>query len=545
MPQLIITPINKSFKNKFMIFIWKFLSTWSVLETTFYIYHRIHKRHYQKFSREPKQLQLKNKEQRKQIIQRLLNFCDVNKPGDRGAFKQFLRGWFLRSPLSEIKRGNIFKLFAWFMFYDFPSRLTTKKRKEVNSILNTIQEETKLQFNNNNNNNEYSNNNHPELTNTFQNRINVFQDETYPNTKCIRLNLDECKTSHRPLAVYALIGAINWVSRYLLGRRNFTRKSISNFKYWHRKPTPQQNKTTNDDPIFIFHGLGHGLIHYIGLLDSPRLKNREIIILELPHISIRIFESHYQPTEVSDITKIILNTHGYRQAVFVGHSFGTFCLTWCIKYQPEIIKSILLIDPTCLMLGIPKTAYQFLYTDPNSWYTKFQRFWFGREPGIAREMYRNFWWQCNSLFIEDIPSSTYLKSNKSNESKSKHEHEIFLKTGPFETKLDIASACYDSSGTTLDTDTKSIRDVISFTNTNNTNTNTNNIKIKVAIVLDGRDQLVPSAAIIRYLAVHGPKNGHNSSNLRILYFPENTHSNFMFDSYARREIMALVPWLCE
>ena len=74
-----------------------------------------------------------------------------------------------------------------------------------------------------------------------------------------------------------------------------------------------------------------------------------IILLELPHISLRICDNipdiHDQ---INSLCTIMDDVSGdFSKATFVGHSFGSIILSWMVQSRPERVGSCVFIGTLC------------------------------------------------------------------------------------------------------------------------------------------------------------------------------------------------------
>ena len=170
-----------------------------------------------------------------------------------------------------------------------------------------------------------------------------------------------------------------------------------------------ENEETTDAahrPIVFYHGVGVGLIGYAPMIFTleAATRNRPFFLVELPYVSMRLWETLPTPFETAELTCVMLNRHGFSKACFVGHSFGSISVTWVIKMQPHIVRSAVLLDPVALLLCFPKVAYNFVYKpldlwNPMAWILQFC----STELGMARVFYRHFWWYLNTLWVDELP----------------------------------------------------------------------------------------------------------------------------------------------
>jgi hypothetical protein len=82
--------------------------------------------------------------------------------------------------------------------------------------------------------------------------------------------------------------------------------------------TAKKKSANSARPIVFIHGLGHGLIYYLGFL--VRIRERPLLLLELPHVSTRMWERVPTPLDTVLGIQTILQEHNFRKAVFIGHS---------------------------------------------------------------------------------------------------------------------------------------------------------------------------------------------------------------------------------
>lgn len=369
----------------------------------------------------------------------------------------------------------------------------------------------------------------------------------------MRLTLETINAIHRPLCVYLFIMIMNYITKLLLTQAlGFRRKRIGGFTYWYKDYTKKMHifsKKSNDNnimkkssrklPLVFIHGLGQGLIHYLNFISD--IKNRDVFLLELSYISSRVGEHVPESKEVADTLSIILQEHNYSRAIFMGHSFGTFTITWCMKFHPNIVHSIMLIDPVTLLVCYPTTCYTFQYKKPDNIMSWIRSIAVSKELGVTRVMRRHFWWQDNCLFVEDIPTlstnlqeqdvtyfdtptsiglGTRTKFTKNNDTKSSKTNEgaLYLPFTPIPTEIDVYGifrkvlgypgkycyvepiSIYKTADDTIDAYRSIVPCSISNTNTKNTN---NNSYINITNISYNKDQ---------YLETYQSPNKYTNNN---------------------------------
>lgn len=181
---------------------------------------------------------------------------------------------------------------CWAIFYRFPAQLKLSEIAELESYVDDLE--------------EFSGHRFPLGLN--------------PDVKAIRLSLDPLRAVHRPAVLYCAVGLANSFARLILHCRGFIRKAHGGFNYWYRPAAPGSKLKY---PLVFTHGLGHGLVHYLHVL-TP-LKDRPLFLLELPHVSTRVWERIPTPEETVESVNIILTEHNFSRALFMGHSYGKRC----------------------------------------------------------------------------------------------------------------------------------------------------------------------------------------------------------------------------
>ena len=81
---------------------------------------------------------------------------------------------------------------------------------------------------------------------------------------------------------------------------------------------------------------------YLGFLWQLLQANgaHPLIVMDLPHVALRPFQRAQSVDAIAAATTHILRQRGFSQACFVGHSFGTFCVSRVCQLFPEIVDSI-------------------------------------------------------------------------------------------------------------------------------------------------------------------------------------------------------------
>jgi len=240
-----------------------------------------------------------------------------------------------------------------------------------------------------------------------------------PRVQSMRLYLDPLLYIHRPLILYTVMKATDlgthlWL--YWMGFRQYHCSRVS-FWIWQDETEKGKKLTQDDTPVVLVHGIGAGLMPYLGLIRMlrylpPANRPPALFLVELPHISMQLHETIPTSWQTTDAIRSALARYGgWQRARFIGHSYGTYVVAWCIKQCPSLVAGAILIDPVCFLTFTPTTAYSFLYKKPVTTEEHMIYFFVSREPFVAHTLTRHFWWWENCLWAEevrDIPVVAYL-----------------------------------------------------------------------------------------------------------------------------------------
>ena len=74
-----------------------------------------------------------------------------------------------------------------------------------------------------------------------------------------------------------------------------------------------------------------------------------VFVMELPWISIQLRPVPLPKNEVVDAVRYMLKVHNVADACFMGHSYGTIPVSWCVQELGAIVSSSILLDPVSLV----------------------------------------------------------------------------------------------------------------------------------------------------------------------------------------------------
>ncbi|CAD7923039.1 unnamed protein product [Amoebophrya sp. A25] len=95
-------------------------------------------------------------------------------------------------------------------------------------------------------------------------------------------------------------------------------------------------------------------------------------------------------------------------AHFVGHSFGTFVMSWVIRRRPDLVKYATFIDPVCFRLLSPTLCYSMVYREPRTWIQTAIHYIVSKEFSIASCLQRKFPWNQFVLWPEKLRFPTNI-----------------------------------------------------------------------------------------------------------------------------------------
>jgi len=309
------------------------------------------------------------------------------------AFKRAeVSGWFLGAATNTLKRGNLEQWVAWAFWNATPEDIVLDDDEQgteqamLKRMVDEAQEEFKLDL-------------APGLNH---------------DAKCIRLTLDPIQTSYRPLAFYAVTHvSVKAATAVLMWSLGFQKYSAGSLDYWHRKANKEASAAhPKKEPVVFCHGLGVGVLPYIGFLSKIISANvtDEIFCVELPHISMRI------KREVPSAAELVVNITGMleawhiKAAHFIGHSFGSVVMAWVTQKAKHLIVRATFLDPVVFLLCKSDVAYNFVYRKPTTPAEHLMQYFVSRELYIAHSLGRNFIWHECILWPEDVgyPQGTFV-----------------------------------------------------------------------------------------------------------------------------------------
>jgi pimeloyl-ACP methyl ester carboxylesterase len=300
--------------------------------------------------------------------------------------EDFVEGWFYDAPLSTLAREDMENWLAWGCFSATWEALVPESRVEVLLVLDLIEER---------------------LGRRFPVRV-----PGQAPVACMRFSIEPMEWTHKPLMFYAvcqgLLGSLGTLS---LWNEGFSKHRSVAFDYWVRMPKTEAGRQRT--PIVFVHGIGVGLVMYLSFIKALVKHDCPVICVELPFISTTISPKVPSISEQVASMDSICTRWGFKQAMFVGHSYGSVLLSWMAHHLPSRVAGLAFIDPVVMMLNLKNILFNFLYKHDGD--GKISDL-IGTELHINNALRRNFWWYRNIVWASDLqrqrlPSLVCLSEN--------------------------------------------------------------------------------------------------------------------------------------
>uniref|UniRef100_A0A0G4GTA8 AB hydrolase-1 domain-containing protein n=1 Tax=Chromera velia CCMP2878 TaxID=1169474 RepID=A0A0G4GTA8_9ALVE len=308
--------------------------------------------------------------------------------------REMLSGWFHRSDFEKIRKENVKEWLAWAFFEHSPKSLDTEERRNCQDLMD-------------------------ELERLMEHKFHAGYD---PQVKSIRLTMDPLVTMQRPLVFYFVIffaHLAGWMALYSLG---FRYRFVDGHKVHYRLPSQNKERKGEEGggkegvrkrPLVFVHGLGIGYLHYARLFwelcrTDEKGNETPMFCLENPNTIMSLgAETGASYKATLKLFSDLLKEEGYKDACFVGHSFGTITVSWLLRHGGEegrrLVASTVLIDPITFLLCEPSVAYNFIHKEPETAVELMMNFFVSSELYTANTLGRNFSWSHAVVFFEDLP----------------------------------------------------------------------------------------------------------------------------------------------
>eukprot|EP00927_Polykrikos_kofoidii_P026294 TRINITY_DN23447_c0_g1_i1.p1 TRINITY_DN23447_c0_g1~~TRINITY_DN23447_c0_g1_i1.p1 ORF type:complete len:739 (-),score=97.65 TRINITY_DN23447_c0_g1_i1:183-2399(-) len=227
--------------------------------------------------------------------------------------------------------------------------------------------------------------------------------------RCMRLTRDPLPSEHRPFWSYLVTSLlVPRIIRAKLVARGFRHCRAGAMAYWLRQGERTRGGEHARSAPFIFcHGLGVGVLPYVEFVSElcHLRPDADVFCVDLPFIQLKPREEVPSARETCACIVDMLEAWGHGAANFVGHSFGTIVCAWAVRYMPEVVRTVSLIDPVCFLVCKSDLVYNTMYArrnpldDLSAWLLSYLIF---KELFVCHTLVRNMFWQQNQLWPDDV-----------------------------------------------------------------------------------------------------------------------------------------------
>lgn len=229
---------------------------------------------------------------------------------------------------------------------------------------------------------------------------------------CMRMGVEPLRYRHFPLSMYIFTqGLLGFLTDRALRGLDFRPLQAGGlWRYWLWQPAGQRPgepagtcqasaEAGRPPPAFFVHGVGIGLLPYLGLVRALMQRGEAVFLLEVPFISLKIDTDVPAAVDTARAVGAILQLHGFGSAAFVGHSFGTVVLSWVWRYNPGCVAGLVLLDPVVVLLHSHHVLFNFLYRRPRGWNILDYIF---SEFFLSHGLRRHLFWYESILWPEEL-----------------------------------------------------------------------------------------------------------------------------------------------
>ncbi|GLC60291.1 hypothetical protein PLESTB_001595000 [Pleodorina starrii] len=211
--------------------------------------------------------------------------------------------------------------------------------------------------------------------------------------KLLACTADPLVASYRPLVFYLLteaVAAATHIALKLMGfRATATPNGTATIYTWlppasdntSATASPATNKGAggtagadggDDDPLVFLHGIGLGLTPYLRLLGrlvAASGGRRPVYAVQYKHVSMRLTTTIPAPHEVATDVADFLAARGVTRMSLLAHSYGTLVASALTKLAAAssaapAISRLTLVDPVCFAMFLPHLVRNAIYQQP-------------------------------------------------------------------------------------------------------------------------------------------------------------------------------------
>ncbi len=177
--------------------------------------------------------------------------------------------------------------------------------------------------------------------------------------RCMTYQHDAIRVIPRPLVIYFFTETVfKGVTAALLYVLGYTAGSAGalHFHHFAARPSKHPMRLYQQKPLVFIHGIGVGFFPYVPFLLYIHLFARsrpsQVLLISLPSISmgypLTVCPSRVNHKDATvEALQQLLDQHHIRSANFMGHSYGTFVLSWIMSRMSHLVHKMVAVDPVC------------------------------------------------------------------------------------------------------------------------------------------------------------------------------------------------------
>lgn len=236
-----------------------------------------------------------------------------------------------------------------------------------------------------------------------------FQEGYDPTVKFMGHTLEPIKAFHKPLALYLSMELFAIIAQLMLRIWKFQRICSGKTIKWVKKPSH-----TRQDPVIFLHGVGFGVLPYLHFIHAILQGcKRPLIIVEMPHVALRICREAPELTEIAQEIVSIVQEFGDK-CTLIGHSYGTFVIAKMLHQYPKVVRNVVMLDPVSLMTCHPRLLSNFVYRSVDGFPSsskhlmEFAQFVCSRDLTLSQTFCRKFNGMEIQLWPDEIPPNSLI-----------------------------------------------------------------------------------------------------------------------------------------
>lgn len=136
--------------------------------------------------------------------------------------------------------------------------------------------------------------------------------------------------------------------------------------------------------------------------------------MEMPHVSLRLGHCALEFDDVAQAAVDAVHHTGAARASFIGISYGSFCTSRILQLFPEVVHTVALLDPVCILTCYPRLLYNFIYKKLHFtnkmpvFISDAIRYLFARDLTVSETFCRKFCWSELQIWPEDLPERSLI-----------------------------------------------------------------------------------------------------------------------------------------